>query len=218
MPTPSPTVVVLGSLNTDLIVRTHRFPRAGETVHGTNIREAPGGKSANQAVAAARLGAHTALIGALGVDHHAHLLMTSLEQAGVDISQVRQHPATPTGTAIVTVDDTGENTIIVSPGANALLHPEAIADSFAAFPQARYLCLCLESPLPTVIRAADLARQHRIRVVLNLSPYTDVPRALLTSVDILIVNEHEAAQLFSGTEDDLARDWDRALAPCRNLE
>lgn len=209
-------VLVVGSLNADLIVRTQRFPRGGETVHGEDLTVQPGGKSANQAVAAARLGAQAVMIGAVGDDANADLLVTSLADASVDVSRVTRTADVATGTAIITVDAAGENTIIVSPGANGLLSPAAISAHEDAFAIASLVCLCLEIPTNTVVAAAALAHRHGASVMLNLSPFADVGSELLAAADVLLVNEHELAQLVSAA-DTAPADWSAVLDRLMNL-
>lgn len=119
-------VVIIGSLNADLVVRTQRHPEPGETVQGGPLSTAPGGKSANQAVAAARLGARVRMVGAVGDDPHGQMLLKSLEGHGVDTAHVASLSDTATGTAVITVSEDGENTIVISPGANGEVAPERI--------------------------------------------------------------------------------------------
>ncbi|CEA09787.1 Ribokinase [Arthrobacter saudimassiliensis] len=198
-------VVVVGSLNADLTVRTERFPQPGETLAGSELVIVPGGKSANQAAAAAVLGADVVLFGAVGADPHGELLVQAATTAGVDASRVLRRSGTATGTAMIVVDAAGENTIIVSPGANGTLAPSDLpADLFEA---AAVLCLSLEVPLPTVQAAARQARAAGVPVLLNLSPYRDVPAELLADTGVLLVNRHEAAQV-TGLPD---ADWPGTL-------
>ncbi|MCC3284046.1 ribokinase [Arthrobacter caoxuetaonis] len=196
-------VVVVGSLNADLTVRTERFPQPGETLTGSELVIVPGGKSANQAAAAAILGADVVLCGAVGADGHGDLLLEAAAGAGVDISAVVRREGTATGTAMIVVDAAGENTIIVSPGANGTLQGSDLPASL--FTDAAVLCLSLEVPLETVVAAAESAHSAGAQVLLNLSPYRDVPRDLLALTDVLLVNVHEAGQL-SGIGDPAA-DW-----------
>ena len=188
-------VVVVGSLNADLTVYTSRLPRPGETVHGNGFTVSPGGKSANQAVAAGLLGCSVSLVGAIGNDDHGEMLIASAESAGVDVEYVRTSRE-PTGVAIITVDSGGENTIVISAGANGTLSPADVAAAAEAFEDAAVLCLCLEVGMDTVLAAAQAGRDAGATVLLNLSPYADVPEALLDITDILLVNAHEAALLL----------------------
>jgi ribokinase len=180
-------VVVLGSANADLIVRVARRPGPGETVLGSDTEVLPGGKGANVAVAAARLGASVALLGAVGTDANGDLLLDSLRSAGVATDRVRRSPR-PTGTAYITVDEAGENSIIVSPGANADVNESDVDISGAAV-----LTGSLEVPVPVVAHAIRLAVRSGVRAVLNLSPVAEFDA--FEGLDPLVVNEHEAESL-----------------------
>lgn len=180
-------VVVLGSANADLIVRVARRPRPGETVLGSDTEVLPGGKGANVAVAAARLGASVALLGAVGTDGNGDLLLDSLRSAGVATDRVRRSPR-PTGTAYITVDDAGENSIIVSPGANADLDLSDVDLTGAAV-----LACSLEVPVPVVEHAVRAAVDAGVRPVLNLSPIAEF--TAFEGLDPLVVNEPEAEAL-----------------------
>ncbi|QNE37810.1 ribokinase [Leifsonia shinshuensis] len=187
-------MVVVGSLNADLVVRTERFPRAGETVAGGDLRVGAGGKGANQAVAAGRLGGDVAMVGAVGADGHGDLLRAAVAGAGVDTSALAVRDAIPTGTALITVDAHGENTIVVSAGANGTLAPHDLPDG--AFDGAAVLGLCLEVPVETVRTAAERARAATATVVLNPSPFGEAAPALVPLADVLLVNEGEAETLL----------------------
>lgn len=189
-------VVVVGSLNADLVFTAERLPGPGETVAGTGFAVHPGGKGANQSVAAGRLGAAVRLVGAVGDDANGRLLLDAAVAAGVDVSSVRSVGGVATGAAGITVDARGENTIVVVPGANAALSPEDVASASAAFDGAAAVCLCLEIPMPTVLAAARAGRAAGAAVILNLSPYAPVPDALAAFVDVLLVNDREAAGLL----------------------
>lgn len=201
-------IVVVGSLNADLTVYTERLPLPGETVLGSGFAVHPGGKSANQAAAAALLGGEVALVGAVGNDGNGQLLLDSAARAGVDTAYVRRIEGQTTGIAAISVDARGENSIIVAAGANGLLAPADIEAAEAAFSGAAVVCLCLESPLDTVVAAACAGRRAGARVLLNLSPYLQVPDELIGLTDILIVNVHEAANLLGGLDPE--RDWEAA--------
>ena len=154
----------------DLVIRSPRIPVLGETIIGGDFRTVPGGKGANQAVAAGRLGAQVSMVGCVGQDDFATSLLNSLAEAEVDHSYVIQDPSAATGVALITVDDAGENSIVVAPGANMRLSPidiDAIEPVIAA---ANVLLLQLESPLETVTRAAEIAHAHGATVVLNPAP------------------------------------------------
>ncbi|MBB4969326.1 ribokinase [Saccharothrix violaceirubra] len=194
------TILVLGSANADLVVTVPHRPRAGETVLGGDVRTLPGGKGANTAVAAARLGARVVFAGAVGRDGHGELLRTSLADAGVDTAHLRTSDR-PTGTAHITVTPDGENSIVVSPGANADLR-ESDIDALPWQDVATLVC-SLEIPVPVVCHAIRTAAGHGVRAVLNLSPVTDLPDDVLPLLDPLVVNEQEAEAL--GTSVDVPR-------------
>ncbi|MGW5051229.1 ribokinase [Actinokineospora sp. NPDC004072] len=185
----APVVAVLGSANADLVVDVPRRPGGGETVLGSDVRVLPGGKGANTAVAAARLGASVVFIGAVGADGHGSLLRSSLTTAGVDVSRLRTVER-PTGAAFITVTADGENSIVVSPGANAALTPADVDLTGAAV-----LVASLEVPIPVVEHAVAAAVAAGVRAVVNLSPVTELSPATLAGLDPLVVNEHEADAL-----------------------
>ncbi|OQO90675.1 ribokinase [Saccharomonospora piscinae] len=191
-------LLVVGSANADLVVPAERRPSGGETVLGGDTETWPGGKGANTAVAAARLGADVALLGAVGDDAHGRLLLDSLHGSGVHTGLVRVVPR-PTGLAFITVTPDGENSILVSPGANHALRPDDVASVVS---EAKVAVVSMEIPLDTVERAINAAAASGTRTVLNLSPVAAVPAPTLAGVDVLLVNEHEAAWLLgSGAAD-----------------
>lgn len=185
-------VLVVGSANADLVVPADRRPGPGETVLGGDTVISPGGKGANTAVAAARLGANVALLAAIGDDGHGAMLTESLREAGVHTGLV-QTVARPTGAAYITVTPDGENSILVSPGANLALEPTALDGALTGV---KVMVASLEVPLPTVDRAVATAWQAGVRTLLNLSPPTNLGEATLTALDVLLVNEHEAGWLL----------------------
>ncbi|MEV6035719.1 ribokinase [Nonomuraea sp. NPDC052116] len=196
-------IVVVGSANADLVVQVDRHPAPGETVLGSELAVHPGGKGANQAVAAARLGARVALLGRVGADGHGRLLRESMERDGVDLGHLHD-TAAASGIAMIAVGPQGDNSIIVAPGANARLTEGDVLDAAPLLRSAPVVSLQLEIPLPAVLAAARLAR----RAVLNLSPAVPVPDELLALCDPLVVNEHEAALLLGapGEPDRQARE------------
>jgi ribokinase len=194
-------VVVVGSVNADLVVGVERRPAPGETVLGSDLVVHPGGKGANQAVAAARLGGRAGIVGRIGDDGHGALLRGALDADGVDLARLAVTPGVPTGVALITVGSDGDNSIIVSPGANARLTPEDVAAAREMIAGASVVSFQLEVPLPAVEAAARLAAGAGGRVVLNLSPPAPVPAELLALCDPLVVNEHEAAFLLDGGGD-----------------
>ncbi|MDL4774400.1 ribokinase [Actinomadura xylanilytica] len=192
-------VVVVGSVNADLVVRVDRRPEPGETVLGSDLAVHPGGKGANQAVAAARLGGRVGIVGRIGDDGNGELLRASLAAAGVGLGHLLGTGG-PTGVALITVGPDGDNSIIVSPGANARLGPADVAAARAMIAAAAVVSFQLEVPLPAVLAAARTAADAGARVVLNLSPPAPVPDELLRLCDPLVVNEHEAAFLLAGRD------------------
>jgi ribokinase len=199
-------VVVVGSLNADLTITTDRLPSAGETVGGHDFAIRAGGKGANQAVAAARLGSAVSLVGAVGVDAHGSMLVQAADRVGIGTESIVRIPDTPTGVAVIEVDASGENSIVVFPGANGRLTPHHVEQEAERIAAVAVVCLCLESPLETVMAAARLGHKAGATVLLNLSPFREVPAELLAHADLLLVNEHEAAQLLGSTDPTL--DWE----------
>ncbi|NDI86496.1 ribokinase [Undibacterium crateris] len=190
-----PQICVVGSVNMDLVFRTPRMPAVGETLHGHEFRQIPGGKGANQAVAAARQGADVRFIGAVGDDGFGDFSQQSLSADGISLTHLSRIPGVATGVAGILVEDNGSNSIVLAAGANASLTPAHI-DAAAADIRAAQILLCqLETPLDTVTRAIATARAAGVKVILNPAPAQDLSPALLAQVDYLILNETEAGQL-----------------------
>ncbi len=190
-----PTVVCMGSLNMDMCVDVAQAPVAGETVMAQALRYSPGGKGANQAVACARQGAQVRMIGRVGADAHGAALLDSLQADGIDTHAVEIDPHLSTGVAVVLVESTGQNRIVVAGGANQALRWDA-ASLQPLLRSACALVLQLESPVSEVLKAAQLARASACRVVLNPSPVPEeIPGALWALVDLLVLNESEALAL-----------------------
>ncbi|MEO8305476.1 MAG: ribokinase [Betaproteobacteria bacterium] len=185
-------IVVVGSINLDLTAGVDRFPHPGETIPGTSFAAVPGGKGANQALAARRAGAKVAMAGAVGTDGFAETALVGLVDAGVDIASVARIDG-PSGIAMIQVDASGQNCITVIAGANGKVRASAIPD--AAFGPGVTLLMQLEIPLATVQELAIRARRLAARVVLNAAPAIGLPPVLRDALDVLIVNEHEAAAL-----------------------
>ncbi|MER7761889.1 ribokinase [Streptomyces sp. NPDC097619] len=186
-------IAVLGSTNMDLVAYVARAPRLGETVTGREFRTVPGGKGANQAVAAARSGGAVTMVGAVGEDAFGELLRAALAEAGVDTAGLRTVPGA-SGTAHITVDDEGGNAIVVVPGANASV-TGLVAGDAARIAAADALLLQLELPPEGVLAGARAARDHGVRTVLTPAPVRPLSEELLSLVDLLVPNEHEAAAL-----------------------
>jgi ribokinase len=182
-------IVVFGSINLDLVARVARLPRPGETLTGESFATLPGGKGANQALAARRAGADVAMAGVVGTDAFAVVALAALIEAGIDLTRVRRSD-TPTGVALIHVDGGGENCITVVPGANTSADPVAIPDTLLG--PGTTIVMQLEVPLEAVGEIARRARARHARVVLNAAPARHLPATLLASVDVLVVNETEA--------------------------
>ncbi|MDQ6906840.1 MAG: ribokinase [Chloroflexota bacterium] len=198
MTSPTPAlrpVVVLGSINTDLVVRAAHFPRPGETMHGSDFAVIGGGKGANQATAAARLGAPVQFVGAVGTDDFGTRRIEELAEAGVDVAGIVRIPDSPTGVALITVNAQGENTIIVAAGANWRVMEEHISGTMLAMAAGGLLVAQLELPLETTAAGLARARMAGLTTLLNTAPYNPEARSLLHHVDILVANEVEAGDL-----------------------
>lgn len=197
-----PHITVVGSVNMDLVFRTPRMPAIGETLHGHEFRQIPGGKGANQAVAAARQGADVRFIGAVGDDGFGAYSRHCLNQEGIELTHLSTAKDIATGVAGILVDDSGNNCIVLAAGANATLSPSQIEAAEAAIASAQFLICQLETPLATVMRAIQIAHAHGVKVLLNPAPAQALSDELLQLVDYLIVNETEASQLSGITVSD----------------
>jgi ribokinase len=197
-------VVVVGSTNTDMTVRVPRFPGRGETILGHDFRTTAGGKGANQAVAAARAGGAVVFLTALGTDPFGDRALENLVRENIDVGLIRRVPAAASGVALIFVDDAGENSIAVAPGANRELSPADVAPLGDILEPGDAVLLQLEIPLDTVEAAADLAVKRRARVILNPAPATALPDSLLATVSLLTPNEAEAKHLSSIAVSDAA--------------
>ncbi|MFJ1734592.1 ribokinase [Streptomyces sp. NPDC088254] len=186
-------IVVLGSTNMDLVAYVAKPPQRGETVTGREFRTVPGGKGANQAIAAAHAGANVSMIGAVGNDAFGSRLRSTLEHSGVDTDHLRTVEG-PSGTAHIVVDDEGGNAIVVVPGANGTVDHLVPGDE-ALIASADALLLQLEVPLAAVVAGAQAARDHGVRTVLTPAPAQHLPPELLDTTDLLVPNEHEATIL-----------------------
>jgi len=189
-------ILVVGSLNADLVVRTPRFPQPGETISGEDLQVIPGGKGANQAVAATRHGANVSMLGRVGGDNFGDFLLDNLKANHVNTSLIQRDGAS-TGTATIIVDAKGQNSIILSAGANGKVISSDL--EHASFPDFNLLLLQLEIPTPTVLSAAKLAKQNDVRVILNPAPAKELPDKLISLADFLIPNETELS-LLAGME------------------
>jgi ribokinase len=200
-------VVVVGSINMDLVVHTQQFPRMGETLFGEQFARHPGGKGANQAVAAQRLGASVAMVGCVGNDEFGRTLTAGLAAEGIDTRWLKTSPDTATGVALITLC-LGDNAIVVVPGANMQLSPSDISAAEAAFIDADVILAQLEIPLDTVMAAAQLAQKHGKPFFLNPAPAQALPAELLALCTLLTPNEFELLEALGQAD----ADWKTILA------
>lgn len=187
-------VVVVGALNVDLVTRVERHPKPGETVLGSGLARLAGGKGANQAVAASAAGAAVVMVGCVGSDEAGPAYVARLSALGIDVSGIRTQADCVTGHALITVDDGGENSIVVVPGANAELMVDDLTVLGSVGP-GDIVLLQLEVPLPVVAAAARRGSARGARVILNLAPYAALPADVVALADPVVVNEHEALLL-----------------------
>jgi len=190
-------ILVLGSLNMDLVLTVSHLPQPGETVLGERLGRYPGGKGANQAVAAARLGGQVAMVGRIGADDFGPELVANLKTNGVDASGVEPDNSAATGAALIFVGPDGQNMIAVAPGANGRLDKFDIARAVATLQSGDVLVMQLEIPMPVIMQAAQSARRVGAHVVLNASPAQRLDPGLLKQVEALVVNEREARDLVN---------------------
>ena len=181
----APSIVVVGSVNLDLVASVTRLPTPGETVTNASMAQHPGGKGANQALAAHRLGADVALLACVGDDPNAEQALALLQADGVNLDGCLVDPDAPTGLALIAVDSKGENQIVVAPGANRSLHARKLN-----LPKADALICQLEIPIPAVRKAV---KEFEGFVCINLAPATDIPDEILNAADLIVVNQTEAA-------------------------
>lgn len=195
-------ILVVGSLNCDYVAFTPRMPEPGETITGSDLQIHPGGKGANQAVAAGRMAdasMEVRMLGCVGDDAAGTMLLESLRGAGVERDTVQRLPDVPTGSALIWVADSGQNSIIVIPGANARLTPEDIRVQEPLYWKTRVALHQLETPLPTVQAALELGQLRRVITILDPAPAQPLSYEILSAVDLLTPNETEAALLLGET-------------------
>ena len=200
-------IVVVGSLNMDLVVQASRMPEAGETIAGNDFQLISGGKGANQAVAAARMGSgvsgsrvsgsFVSMVGRVGGDPFGETLRQGLDQEGIDVSRVRVDRDAGTGTALIVVDDAGENRIIIVAGANGRVSQQDLDGARSLITAAKVLVMQFEIPLDTVARALTMAREAGVTVILNPAPAYEVPLSFLAGVSVVVLNETES-ELITG--------------------
>jgi ribokinase len=192
-----PKIIVIGSSNTDMVVKVPHIPAPGETILGTDFMTIPGGKGANQAVAAARVGAAVTFIACVSDDTFGKQAVENYRKEGIDTSGIKIQPGTHSGIALINVAEDGENSISVAPGANSHLLPEDVHGFEAAFDDAKIVLAQLEVPLETVESAAEVAHAKGIPFILNPAPGAAIQESLLSKVTILTPNETEAAIITS---------------------
>ncbi|PSV37755.1 MULTISPECIES: ribokinase [unclassified Photobacterium] len=195
-------LVVLGSVNADHVLQVPSFPRPGETLHGRNYQVIPGGKGANQAVAAARLNADIGFIACVGDDAFGMLMHDNFIKDGIDVRGVKTEVGTPTGIAMIQVSDCGENSICLSAEANNKLTEQAIESDLDTIRQAEYLLMQLETPMCGIEKAAKVAKSANTTVILNPAPARELSDELLACVDVITPNETEAEVLTGVTVTD----------------
>ena len=188
-----PDIFVVGSLNADLVVRAPRFPQPGETISGDDLQIIPGGKGANQAVAAARQGVSVSMIGRVGNDSFGPELINNLKRNNVDTFHIQIDPHSATGTAIIVVDSNGQNSIVLSPGANGKVSPADMKTG--SFSDHKLLLLQLEIPIETVLSATRRAKESGLRILLNPAPARTLPEELISLPDFILPNETELSLL-----------------------
>jgi ribokinase len=189
-------VFVMGSINQDFVLKVERRPKPGETVTNAELSTHNGGKGANQAAAAAFLGASVAFLGRVGDDEFGEPLVRALGEKGIDTTLIERASGASTGAAFITVTPDGENAITVAPGANRSLTPEDVDAASEAIGDARVLVAQMEIPVETVLQAVEVAAEMGTRTLVNLAPIFEIPHELLERLDPLVVNEHEAAFLL----------------------
>ena len=190
-------IIVIGSVNTDMVATAPTLPAAGETVMGTDFFVSAGGKGGNQAVAAARLGANVSMVGNLGTDALGDQAIERLKKENIDCQQVTRDSEQASGVALINVDQTGENQIVVVPGANATLSAELVEKAFSNIAEGSIILLQLEIPLASVARAIELGTEKNCRIILDPAPAQALSPSLLENVFLLTPNETEA-EILSG--------------------
>lgn len=188
-------ILVVGSMNMDLVVNTERYPQKGETVSGRDFNQIPGGKGANQATAVAKLGGEVNFISACGQDVYGEELLQNLKKNGVNIDNVVKLNKN-TGVAIITIERDGDNRIIIVPGANGFLTPEIIKKAENILKKANYVLLQLEIPLETVCYTIDMAKKYGVKVILDPAPVQEIPESVYRNIDYLLPNEVEMNSLL----------------------
>jgi len=209
-------IVVVGSLNTDLVATVERFPEAGETLLGSDFKVYCGGKGANQAYAAARLGGNVAMIGLVGNDPFGTAQIENLSSVGVNTGAVQREPFQPTGTAVIGVEASGENRIIYIPGANGAFGPDRLQSSHELLRRAKLILLQLEIPMATVGEAIRIGKAGGARIVLDPAPATRIPDEWFALIDFLTPNLGELC-LLTGASLEHGTPLDKIIETARTL-
>ncbi len=196
-------IVVVGSSNTDLIIKVPEIPRPGETLLGGEFMTFPGGKGANQAVAAARAGGDVVFIAAVGDDPYGEEAIKGYRLDNINTENIKVCKGVPSGIAMITISEKGENAITVASGANALLLPADLDEVEEPFQEADYMLIQLETPIETVQKAVELCSELNTRVILNPAPAAELPDEILEKVSIITPNETEAERLTGITVNDI---------------
>ena len=190
-------IIVVGSINTDMVVGANKLPKPGETLIGHKFFMNSGGKGANQAVAAARMGGEVAMIANLGVDVFGDSAIAKLKEEGVNCEGITRDPDRPSGVAIINVDDTGENQIVVAPGANATLDTDLVSTALDRIPPSSIVLLQLEIPIESVVKAVEVCQKKGCRIMLDPAPAQVLPESVYKGTYLLTPNRNEA-ELLSG--------------------
>jgi ribokinase len=190
-----PEILVVGSLNMDLVVQMSAIPRPGETLIGGRFATFPGGKGANQAVAAARLGSHVTMVGKVGRDAFGKQLLQIIKDEGIEARFIGVDPQTATGVALITVDSQGQNSIAVASGANFTFTADEVRRACEQIPKVDWLVMPLETPIETIRTATRIAKQRGARVILNPAPARELDDELMSMIDVIVPNEGEAERL-----------------------
>lgn len=210
-------VLVIGSLNMDLVVKAPHLPAAGETISGGDLHFIQGGKGGNQAVAASRLGCDVAMVGKVGSDQFGKVLISALDEAGVDSRSILIDQEAVTGTAVIVVAENGENQIVVSPGANFRLGATDIDAVEELFTNAKMVAMQFEIPQGTIRRVIEIARRKNVEVLINCAPYTEVGPGFYSGVDFLVANEVEAHALSGINIADIQSAYEASLTIASKL-
>ena len=190
-------IIVVGSINTDMVIGANKLPKPGETLIGHKFFMNSGGKGANQAVAAARMGGEVAMIANLGVDVFGDSAIAKLKEEGVNCEGITRDPDRSSGVAIINVDDTGENQIVVAPGANATLDTDLVSAALDRIPPSSIVLLQLEIPIESVVKAVEVCQQKGCRIMLDPAPAQALPESVYKGTYLLTPNRNEA-ELLSG--------------------